>query len=88
MRHTLTALLSAASICAFACAVPTVAWAEGGDANAEADQAQLHPWSADQTPDWTPYGVPMGEVYEGVPVPAYVYAPPPVVAPVIVPTVP
>ena len=37
MRHTLTALLSAASICAFACAFPVATWANGGDANAEAD---------------------------------------------------
>ncbi len=94
MRQTLTTLLSAASICAFACAIPTAAWAMGGgDANAEADQAQLHPWSPNQTPDWTPYGVPMGEVYEGVPAyayvpPVYVYVPPGVVAPVIVPVTP
>ncbi len=59
MRHILTALLSAASICACACAFPAAAWANGGDANAEADQAQLHPWMPDQTPDWSPYGVPL-----------------------------
>jgi hypothetical protein len=92
MRHTLTTLLSAASICAFVCAIPAAAWAMGGDANAEADQAQLHPWSPNQTPDWIPNGVPMGEVYTGVPayavVPPYAYVPPPVLAPVIIPVTP
>ncbi len=102
MKHTLTAVLSAASICAFASAVPAAAWAMGGgDANAEADQAQLHPWSPNQTPGWIPNGVPMGEVYAGVPAyayvppavayvspPAVVYVSPPAVAPVIVPITP
>ena len=102
MRHTVTALLSAVSICAFACIIPAAAWAmSAGDANAEANQAQLHPWSPDQTPDWIPNGVPMGEVYAGVPAYAYVppavafvsppsvaYVSPPAVAPVIVPITP
>jgi hypothetical protein len=102
MRYRLAALLCTASICAFACAIPAVAWAMGGgDANAEADQAQLHPWSPDQAPNWIPNGVPMGEVYAGVPAyayvppavayvspPAVVYVSPLAVAPVIVPITP
>jgi hypothetical protein len=90
MRHTLTALLSAASICAFACALPGAAWAMGGgDANAEADQAQLHPWMPNQTPGWTPYGVPLGEVYDAVPTVVYgygyEYVPPMIAPPVVTP---
>lgn len=94
MRRTLTALLSIAAIWASACAIPAVAWAMGaGDANAEANQAQLHPWSPNQAPDWIPNGVPMGEVYAGVPAyayfpPPYAYVAPPIVAPVIVPVTP
>jgi hypothetical protein len=66
MKHALTAFLSAASICAVACLVPGVAVANGADANAEANQAQLHPWEANQT-GWTPYGAPVGEVYPAAP---------------------
>ena len=66
MRHALTALLSAAAIGAFAYATPAAAQSTGGgggDANAEADQAQLHPWQADMSPRWAPNGVSEGEVY-------------------------
>ncbi len=63
MRHALAALLSAATIGAFAYAVPEAAQAMGGDANAEANQAQLHPGMANQSPRWSPNGVPEGEVY-------------------------
>ena len=52
MKHALTASLSATSICALACLVPGVAAANGSDANALANQAQLHPWEANQT-GWT-----------------------------------
>ena len=38
----------------------------GGDANAQANQAQLHPWEGNQT-GWTPYGVAVGEVYPAAP---------------------
>jgi hypothetical protein len=58
--------LTAVSICALGCLVPGMAAANGGDANAEANQAQLHPWEANQT-GWTPYGVPVGEVYPAAP---------------------
>jgi hypothetical protein len=66
MKLVLTVLLSAASICALACLVPGVAAANGADANAQANQAQLHPWEGNQT-GWTPYGVAVGEVYPAVP---------------------
>jgi len=35
----------------------------GNDANAEAEQAQLHPTEMNQYPDRVPNGVPQGEVY-------------------------
>lgn len=66
MKHALTAFLSAASICALACLVPGIAAANGSDANAEANQAQLHPWEANQT-GWAPNGAPVGEVYPAAP---------------------
>jgi hypothetical protein len=66
MKHTLTVFLSAASICALACLVPGVAAANGADANAMANQAQLHPWEGNQT-GWRPYGTAVGEVYPGAP---------------------
>jgi len=66
MKHALTASLSAASTCALAWLVPGVAVANGSDANAQANQAQLHPWEANQT-GWTPYGVAVGEVYPAAP---------------------
>ncbi len=66
MKRALTAFLSAASICALSCLVPDVAAANGSDANAEANQAQLHPWEANQT-GWAPNGAPVGEVYSAAP---------------------
>ena len=66
MKHALTAFLSAGSICALACLVPGVAAANGNDATAMANQAQLHPWEANQT-GWAPYGAPVGEVYPAAP---------------------
>ena len=52
MKHLLIGVLSSAAVLAVVCATPALA--NGGDANAEADQAQFHPWEANQTPDWTP----------------------------------
>ena len=66
MKHALTASVPAVSICALAYLVPGVASANGSDANALTNQAQLHPWEANQT-GWTPYGVPVGEVYPAAP---------------------
>jgi hypothetical protein len=66
MKRALTVFLSAASICALACLVPGEAAAMGGDANAQANQAQLHPWEGNQT-GWTPYGAAVGEVYPAAP---------------------
>lgn len=67
MRESLTGLLPSAAIFAVLCATPALAGGNGGDANSEANQAQLHPESANQTPDWTPSGVAIGEVYQAVP---------------------
>ena len=66
MRHALTVLLFTASICAPACLIPGVAAANGADANAQANQAQLHPWEGNQT-GWRPYGAAVGEVYPAAP---------------------
>jgi hypothetical protein len=66
MKPALTAFLSAASICALTCLVPGAAAANGNDANAQANQAQLHPWEGNQT-GWSPYGAPVGEVYPAAP---------------------
>src|SRR5271166_5195535 len=66
MRHPLTILLAAASICALASLVPGVAAANGADANAQANQAQLHPWEGNQT-GWRPYSAAVGEVYPAAP---------------------
>jgi hypothetical protein len=66
MKHALTPFLCAGSICALVCLVPGVAAANGGDANALANQAQLHPWEANQT-GWAPFGAPVGEVYPAAP---------------------
>ena len=38
----------------------------GTDANAQANQAQLHPWEGNQT-GWRPYGAAVGEVYPAAP---------------------
>lgn len=67
MTQLLTGLLSSAAILAVLCATPACAAGNGGDANGEANQAQLHPSSADETPDWIPSGVAIGEVYQAVP---------------------
>jgi hypothetical protein len=66
MKPTLNVLLSAASIGGLACLVPGVVAANGADANAQANQAQLHPWEGNQT-GWRPYGAAVGEVYPAAP---------------------
>ena len=66
MKHVLTASLSATSIFTLACLVTGAAVANGADANAQANQAQLHPWEGNQT-GWTPYGAAVGEVYPAAP---------------------
>ena len=64
MKYVLTGLLSSAAVFAVLCATPALA--NGGDANFEADQAQIHPRSADQTPDWSRHEVAVGELYPRV----------------------
>ena len=65
MKHTLTGLLSSAAVLAVLCATPALA--NGSDARAEADQAQLHPWMPNQSPRWYPNDVAIGELYPIVP---------------------
>lgn len=67
MKRGMTGLLSCTAIFAVLCATPALAAGNGGDANFEANQAQIHPWEADQTPDWAPGEVALGEVYPKVP---------------------
>jgi hypothetical protein len=66
MKYILTGLLSSAAVFAVVCATPALATG-AGDANAEADQAQFHPMEPNQTPDWAPGQVAVGEVYPAVP---------------------
>ena len=65
MRHLLIGALSSAAVLAIACGTPALA--NGGDANAEANQAQFHASEPNQTPDWTPGQVAVGELYPAVP---------------------
>jgi hypothetical protein len=66
MKYVLTGLLSSAAVFAVIGVTPAFA-GNGGDANAEANQAQFHPMEANQTPDWTPGQVAVGETYRAVP---------------------
>jgi hypothetical protein len=61
MKLLLTALLSSAAV--FAVFYETPALANGNDLRFEAEQAQLHPGEPNQTPDWSPYNLPVGEPY-------------------------
>ena len=58
--------LTFATIGALACATPAAAQSASsgaGDARAEQEQAQLHPWEANQAPEAVPGGIAFGEVY-------------------------
>ena len=59
MKHLLIGVLSSAATLAVVCATPALA--NGGDANGEAAQAQVHPSEPDQTPNWAPGQVAVGE---------------------------
>lgn len=69
MKRVVISALATAAVSVFLCGAPVAAYAaaggagNGGDANGEADQAQLHPMEANQTPYWIPNGVPEGEIY-------------------------
>lgn len=67
MKQIVTGLLSSAAVFAMLCVTPALAVGNGGDANGEAAQAQFHPMEPNQTPDWAPGQVAVGEVYEAVP---------------------
>jgi hypothetical protein len=66
MKLILTALLSSAALFAVLGETPAFA-GNGNDPRFEADQALLHPWEANQAPDWKANEVPVGEPYRAVP---------------------
>ena len=72
MKQVLTGLLTSSAVFAALCATPALARGNGNDGRFEADQAQIHPQSADQTPRWSPNDVALGELYSAVPG-AYAY---------------
>lgn len=63
MRETLSSILAALTVCAFASVTPAAALGNSGDANAMRDQAQIHESEANQDPDYTSGFVAQGEVY-------------------------
>jgi hypothetical protein len=65
MKHPVAVLLSSAALLAVLGETPVLAF--GGDARFEADQAQLHPWESNQTPNWSANDVALGEPYRAVP---------------------
>ena len=59
------ASLAAAALLAVVVAPPALA--NGGDMRFEGNQAQNHPWEANQAPYWSPFKVGIGEQYPAVP---------------------
>ena len=66
MKQVLTGLLTSSAVFAALCATPALARGNGNDGRFEADQAQIHAQSADQTPRWSPNDVALGELYSAV----------------------
>jgi hypothetical protein len=65
MKLVLTAILSSAAV--FAVLYETPALANGNDPRFEAEQALLHPGDPNQTPNWSPSDIPVGEPYPAAP---------------------
>ena len=63
MRYTLSSILAALTICAFANVTPAAAAGSGGDANGMRAQAQTHPNEVNQDPDYRSSFIAQGEVY-------------------------
>jgi hypothetical protein len=63
MRYTLSSILAALTICAFAGVTPAAATGSSGDANGMRAQAQSHPNEANQDPDYRAGFIAQGEVY-------------------------
>ncbi len=63
MKYTLSSILAALTICAFASVTPAAATGDSGDANGMREQAQIHPNEVNQDPDYAPGFVAQGEVY-------------------------
>lgn len=66
MKSLSIALSSAAAVFATLCVTPTLA-GNGSDPRFEASQAQIHPSEADQSPDFSPHDVAVGELYPAAP---------------------
>ena len=62
-RYTVSSILVALTICAFASVTPAAAAGDSGDANGMREQAQIHPNEANQVPDYAPGFIAQGEVY-------------------------
>jgi hypothetical protein len=63
MRYTLSSILAALTICAFANVTPAAATGSSGDANGMREQAQTHPNEVNQPPDYSSGFIAQGEVY-------------------------
>ena len=63
MRYTLSSILAALTICAFANVTPAAAAGSSGDANGMRAQAQTHPNEVNQDPDYRSGFIAQGEVY-------------------------
>jgi hypothetical protein len=63
MRYTLSSILAALTICAFAYVTPAAAAGSSGDANGMRAQAQTHPNEVNQDPDYRSGFIAQGEVY-------------------------
>ena len=65
MKSLPTVLLSSAAVFAALCVTPALA--NGNDPRFEANQAQIHQREPNQSPDWSPYDVAVGELYPAAP---------------------
>lgn len=63
MKYTLSSILAALTICAFAGVTPAAATGDSGDANGMREQAQIHPNEVNQDPDYARGFIAQGEVY-------------------------
>lgn len=66
MKSLPVALSFAAAAFATLCATPTLA-GNGSDPRFEADQAQIHRWEPNQSPDWSRREIALGELYPAAP---------------------
>jgi hypothetical protein len=62
MRYTVSSILAALTVCAFASVTPAGA-GSAGDAGGLREQAQIHPNQVNQDPDYRSGYIALGEVY-------------------------